>query len=111
MDENDRNQNDKDPTKEAFFQDLMEMEEDISDEAYELVEHALSLIDSKYYDDAIEVLRQAIGLYSQINAEEEIQAINKKKEKLHPVFPGLMAPRCSKPSPFFFESSIPPPKR
>ena len=67
-----------DPTKEAFFSDLMGMEEDIASEAYELVEHAINLIDSKYYDDGIEVLRQAIGLYTQINREEEIKAINEK---------------------------------
>ncbi|MFX1311913.1 MAG: hypothetical protein ACFFHD_04750, partial [Promethearchaeota archaeon] len=72
-----------DPTKEAFFSDLMEMEEEIASEAYELVEHAMGLIETKYYDDAIEVLRQAIGVYSQINREDEIKAINDKISEIY----------------------------
>ena len=72
-----------DPTKEAFFSDLIGMEEDIASEAYELVEHAINLIDTKYYDDSIEVLRQAIGLYTQINREEEIKAINEKISEVY----------------------------
>jgi hypothetical protein len=67
-----------DPTKEAFFADMLDMEEEIASEAYELVDHAINLIKSQYYDDGIEILRQAIGLYTQINKEEEIKAINEK---------------------------------
>ncbi|MHA2186068.1 MAG: hypothetical protein ACXAAI_13840, partial [Promethearchaeota archaeon] len=67
-----------DPTKDAFFSDLMGMEEEIASEAYEMVAHAISLIESKYYDDGIEVLRQAIGMYTQINREDEIEAISDK---------------------------------
>ncbi|MFX1360398.1 MAG: hypothetical protein ACFFDL_02410 [Promethearchaeota archaeon] len=62
----------------TFFADLDNIEEEISSEAYELVVHALSLIEGHYYDDAVEVLRQAIGLYSQINKNAEIEALNKK---------------------------------
>ena len=62
----------------TFFADLDNIEQEISSEAYELVVHALSLIEGHYYDDAVEVLRQAIGLYSQINKNAEIEAINKK---------------------------------
>lgn len=72
-----------DLTKDAFFSDLMDMEEEIANEAYELVEHAINLIESKYYDDSIEVLRQAIGLYTQINREEEIKAINEKISEVY----------------------------
>ncbi len=72
-----------DPTKEAFFTDLIEMEDELASEAYELVEHALNLIASKYYDDGIETLRQAIGLYSQINREEEVKAINEKISEIY----------------------------
>ncbi|MFX1316581.1 MAG: hypothetical protein ACFE9T_12010 [Promethearchaeota archaeon] len=72
-----------DPTKEAFFSDLIEMEEEIASEAYDLVEHALNLIASKFYDDGIETLRQAIGLYSQINREEEVKAINEKISEIY----------------------------
>ncbi|MFX1566762.1 MAG: hypothetical protein ACFFCV_00185 [Promethearchaeota archaeon] len=72
-----------DPTKEAFFSDMMEMEEEIASEAYELVEHAINLIQSQYYDDGIEILRQAIGLYRQINREEEINAINDKISEIY----------------------------
>ncbi len=72
-----------DPTKEAFFSDLMEMEEDIASEAYALAEHAMELIETQFYDDAIEVLRQAIGIYTQINREEEIKAINNKISEIY----------------------------
>ncbi|MCP4761215.1 MAG: hypothetical protein GY870_05505, partial [archaeon] len=77
-DNGDFDENGFDPTKEAFFSDLMEFEEEIASEGYELVEHALSLINSRYFDDAIEVLRQAIGSYAQIKREAEIEAINQK---------------------------------
>ena len=87
MDEDDNNkefdENGFDPTKEAFFTDLLEMEDEIASEAYDLVEHALNLITSKYYDDGIETLRQAIGLYSQINREEEVKAINEKISEIY----------------------------
>lgn len=86
MDEDNKEEFDEngfDPTKEAFFTDLLEMEDEIASEAYELVEHALSLITSKYYDDGIETLRQAIGLYSQINRKEEVKAINEKISEIY----------------------------
>ena len=57
---------------------LIDKEEEIASKAYELVEHAINLIETKYYDDAIGVLLQAIGFYSQINREEEIKAILRK---------------------------------
>ncbi|MHA2258965.1 MAG: hypothetical protein ACXACO_13420 [Promethearchaeota archaeon] len=72
-----------DPTKEAFFSDLMGMEEEIASEAYELVEHAMNLIETKFFDDAIEILRQAIGFYAQINREDEIKAINDKISEVY----------------------------
>ncbi len=77
------NDEELDLTKDAFFSDLMDMEEEIAAEAYELVEHAINLIQSQYYDDSVEVLRQAIGLYTQINREEEIQAINDKISEVY----------------------------
>ena len=72
-----------DPTKEAFFADLIEMEEEVATEAYELVEHALHLVETKYFEDSIEILRQAIGLYSQINRPDEIRAINEKISEVY----------------------------
>ncbi len=72
-----------DPTKEAFFSDMLEMENEILDEAFSLVEHSLSLIESKYYDDAIEILRQASGLYKQINKPEEIEIIKNKISEIY----------------------------
>jgi len=72
-----------DLTKDAFFADMVEMEEEIASEAYELVEHAINLITSQYYDDGIEILRQAIGLYTQINREDEIKAINEKISEIY----------------------------
>ncbi len=67
-----------DPTKEAFFSDMGNIEEEIASEAIELVRHALSLIELKFHDDGIEVLRQAIGLYGQINKLAEVDALNSK---------------------------------
>ncbi|MFW9972236.1 MAG: hypothetical protein ACFFDF_18770, partial [Candidatus Odinarchaeota archaeon] len=76
--EEDFDEEELDLTKDAFFSDLMDMEEEIANEAYQLVEHAMNLIKTQYYDDAIEILRQAVGLYTQINRTEEIKAINDK---------------------------------
>ena len=67
-----------DLTKDAFFSDMEDIEEEIASEAYSTVEHGLSLIESRFFDDAIEVLRQAIGLYEQINRDAEINAIKTK---------------------------------
>jgi len=72
-----------DLTKDAFFSDMEDIEEEIASEAYNIVEHALSLIESGYLDDAIEVLRQAIGLYEQINREAEINALKAKIEEIY----------------------------
>ena len=85
--EKDNNQifddNNPDPTKEAFFSDMGNMEEEIAAEAIELVTHALSLIDARFFDDSIEILRQAIGLYSQINKIAEVDALNKKISEIY----------------------------
>jgi len=86
---NDNNNNEEfdengfDPTKEAFFSDLESMEDDIANEAYDLVEHAISLIASRYYDDSIEVMRQAIGMYAQIGRDAEIDALNQKISEVY----------------------------
>ncbi|MFX0040701.1 MAG: hypothetical protein ACFFCY_08055 [Promethearchaeota archaeon] len=72
-----------DLTKDAFFSDLMAMEDEIANDAYELVEHAVNLIKTQFYDDSIEILRQAIGLYTQINRTEEIKAINDKISEVY----------------------------
>ncbi|MBN1802119.1 MAG: hypothetical protein JW891_11465 [Candidatus Lokiarchaeota archaeon] len=76
-------ENKPDPTKEAFFSDLLEMEEEIAAEGYEVVVHAINLINSHYYDDAIETLRQAIGIYSQIERTAEISAIEQKISEIY----------------------------
>ncbi|NVM46511.1 MAG: hypothetical protein HWN79_16510 [Candidatus Lokiarchaeota archaeon] len=75
--------NERDPTKEAFFSDMGNIEEEIASEAYELVRHALSLVEAQFYDDSIEILRQAIGLYSQINKSSEIEALNGKIDEIY----------------------------
>ncbi|HDZ19231.1 MAG TPA: hypothetical protein ENH75_13100, partial [archaeon] len=82
-DSNENLKNDHDPTKEAFISDMLEMEEEIASEAYELVEHGLHLVDTQFFDDGIEILRQAIGLYAQINREEESKAINEKISEVY----------------------------
>jgi hypothetical protein len=77
------NPDDFDPTKEAFFSDMSEIEDEIATEAYQIVEHALSLIQSEYFDDAIEFLRQAIGLYQQIDRKAEVEALFNKISEVH----------------------------
>ncbi len=67
-----------DMTKDAFFSDMEDIEEEIASEAFSIVEHALSLIESGFFDDAIEILRQAVGLYEQINKQAEINALKDK---------------------------------
>jgi uncharacterized protein YozE (UPF0346 family) len=57
---------------------MEDMEEEIAFEALSIVEHALSLIQSGFFDDAIEIMRQAIGLYEQIDREAEINALKNK---------------------------------
>ncbi len=79
----DFNENDPDPTKEAFFSDMGDIEKEIASEALELVKHALSLVESQFYDDSIEIFRQAIGLYSQINREAEVEAIKGKISEIY----------------------------
>ncbi|MHA1191046.1 MAG: hypothetical protein ACTSP9_01965 [Promethearchaeota archaeon] len=86
MDEQNEKKNEKevngeegfDPTKEAFFSDMNDMQEEIMNEAYELVKHALSLLETYYFDDAIEIIRQAIGLYEQVNGKQEVDALYAK---------------------------------
>ncbi|MGV9200197.1 MAG: hypothetical protein ACOC4M_15435, partial [Promethearchaeia archaeon] len=53
-------------------------EEEISAEAYEHVKHALSLMESEYFDDAIKSMQVAKELYSSIGREEEISIIREK---------------------------------
>ncbi|NHJ22456.1 MAG: hypothetical protein EAX91_16035, partial [Candidatus Lokiarchaeota archaeon] len=72
-----------DPTKKAFFSDMEDMEEEIAAEAIELVQHALSLVATQFYDDSIEILKQAIGLYAQINKLAEIDALNNKISEIY----------------------------
>ncbi|MBY8980024.1 MAG: hypothetical protein KGD72_06520 [Candidatus Lokiarchaeota archaeon] len=79
----DFNENDPDPTKEAFFSDMGDIENEIASEALELVKHSLSLLDSQFYDDSIEILRQAIGLYTQINKDSEVNALNGKISEIY----------------------------
>ncbi|MFX1258017.1 MAG: hypothetical protein ACFFAN_09165, partial [Promethearchaeota archaeon] len=92
MDENiekkERNDNESkddkfDLTKDAFFSDLLDAEDEITIEALELVEHALSLVDAHYYDDAIEILRQAAALYDQIDKNVEREAVKQKISEIY----------------------------
>ena len=63
--------------------DKVNFEEEIASEALELVRHALSLIESRFYDDSIEILRKAIGLYTKINKVAEIDALNSKISEIY----------------------------
>ena len=79
----DFNENDPDPTKEAFFSDMGNIEKEMASEALELVKHALSLLETQFYDDSIEILRQAIGLYTQINRDSEVEALKGKISEIY----------------------------
>ncbi len=57
-------------------------EEDVAAEAFDLVEHALSLIDSNFYEDALIIVEQAKELFKEINRMEEVEAIDKKISEL-----------------------------
>jgi len=86
MDEQNENEKKKDdnegegfdPTKVAFFSDMNDMQEEIMAEAYELVKHALSLLETYYFDDAIEIIKQAMGLYEQVDHKLEVDALHAK---------------------------------
>jgi len=71
-------QPEKEPTREAFFSDLKEMEDSIVEEALQLVREALSLIEKEEKSKAIELLRQAMGLYEQVNKLAEVEALKNK---------------------------------
>ncbi|MHA1473263.1 MAG: hypothetical protein ACTSQW_09220, partial [Promethearchaeota archaeon] len=83
VNQEDNYEKEPDPTKEAFFSGMEDIEKEIASEALELVKHALSLLESQFYDDSIEILRQAIGLYAQINKESEVEAIKGKIENIY----------------------------
>ena len=60
----------EDKTKDAFFTDLLEMEDQLDEEAYELVEHGISLIDQQFYDDAIETkITKRVVSFSSVGPE------------------------------------------
>jgi len=83
VNQEDNYEKEPDPTKEAFFSGMEDIEKEIASEALELVKHALSLLESQFYDDSIEILRQATGLYAQINKESEVEAIKGKIENIY----------------------------
>ncbi len=62
---------------------MRNMEDIINQEALELVKHAISLLELKLYDDAIEILRKATRLYQQINKEMELNALRKKIAEIY----------------------------
>ncbi len=65
------------------YSKLLEKEEEIFSEAYDLLEHALSLADSQYFDDSLDALHHVRRLYEQINKKDEIKAINEKISEIY----------------------------
>ncbi|MHA1491568.1 MAG: hypothetical protein ACTSRI_18180 [Promethearchaeota archaeon] len=65
------------------YSKLLEKEEEISSEAYDLLEHALSLADSQYFDDSLDALHHVRRLYEKINRKDEINAINEKISEIY----------------------------
>ncbi|MFX1392127.1 MAG: hypothetical protein ACFFAH_01005 [Promethearchaeota archaeon] len=63
--------------------DLTKMEDETINEALDLIEQALSLVDSKQYDGAISYLRKALGLYQQIGRTNEINAVRHKISEIY----------------------------
>ena len=62
---------------------ILDIENQVNAKAIYLVDQASSLVKAKYYDDAIEFLRQAIGLYNQINKNVEIKAIRRTISEIY----------------------------
>jgi len=77
MNENNNNK------EENVFGDLVKMEDEVINEALDLVEEALSLVDSRQYNEGIHYLRQALGLYRQIGRTNEINAIRHKISEIY----------------------------
>ncbi len=77
MNENNNNK------EENVFGDLVKMEDEVINEALDLVEEALSLVDSRQYNGGIHCLRQALGLYRQIGRTNEINAIRHKISEIY----------------------------
>jgi hypothetical protein len=69
--------------EENVFKDLVKMEDEIINEALDLVEEALLMVDSRQYNEAIHYLRQALGLYRQIGRTNEINAIRHKISEIY----------------------------
>jgi hypothetical protein len=59
------------------------MEKEISEKALELVTKAMTLLGEKKYDEVINLLRQAINLYQEINRDSEINALRSKIAELY----------------------------
>ena len=51
--------------------------------ALKMIEHGLSLVDKQDYDDAIDILQQALGLYDQIGRINEMNLIRKKISEIY----------------------------
>ncbi|MFX0141814.1 MAG: hypothetical protein ACFFDN_49715, partial [Candidatus Hodarchaeota archaeon] len=66
-----------------ILNDLIKLEDETINEALDLMEHALSLVDSKQYDRGIGYLRKALGLYQQIDRINEINAIRQKISEIY----------------------------
>ncbi|MFX0188692.1 MAG: hypothetical protein ACFE8A_13260, partial [Candidatus Hodarchaeota archaeon] len=69
--------------EENVLEDLIKMEDEVINEALDLVEEALSLVDSRQYNEGIHYLRQALGLYRQIGRTNEISAIRHKISEIY----------------------------
>ena len=70
-------------TKDAFSTELMVNENDINTKAVNLIEQALNLIETKAFDEAIYLMRRAIGFFNQINKKEKVEAIRKRISEIY----------------------------
>lgn len=71
----------KNSIKPASSPDLSEIE--INGKATNLVEQALMQIETKSYEKAIALLRKALGMYTQIDKQDEIEAIRRRISEIY----------------------------
>ena len=65
-------------SKDELVEELVDIEEKLISDALNLIEQGLSLVDTQDYDEAIDILQQALGLYDQIGRINEMNLIRKK---------------------------------
>jgi len=83
MEEGEFTEDEMNHAKEDLSVELIEIESKLINEALSLVEQGLSLTAAQDYDDAIDIFRQALGLYDQIGRTNELNLIRTKISEIN----------------------------